>query len=92
MSEFESPRKVDASEIEILGTRGETIRESEAHSGSPRGFTYGNVKIFKGGPALLLFLPLLIPIAILAFFLMTVAALFFGKSVMKVMTTAIRRR
>lgn len=92
MSDFETPRKVNASEIEILGTGGETIRGSEADSGRPRGFTYGNVKVFKGGPALLLFLPLLIPIAILVFFLMTIAALFFGKSVMKIMTTAIRRR
>jgi hypothetical protein len=92
MSDFETPRKVNASEIEILGTSGETIRESEANSGRPHGFTYGNVKVFKGGPALLLLLPLLIPIAILAFFLMTIAALFFGKSVMKIMTTAIRRR
>jgi hypothetical protein len=92
MSDFEAPRKVDASEIEILGTGGETIRESDAKAAHSHGFSYGNVKVFKGGPALLLFLPLLIPIAILAFFLMAVAALFFGKSVFKLMTAAVRRR
>ncbi len=92
MSGLEPPRKVSPAEVEILGAGGETIRESERNPGGSSLFSSGNIRVFKGGPALLLLLPLLIPIAILAFFTMAIAALFFGKSVMRVVSTGIRRR
>ncbi len=92
MSESAAPRKISASEIEILGAGGETIRESVRNPVGPDATAFGNIRVFKGGPALLLLLPLLIPVAILVFFMMAIAALFFGKSVMKVMTAGFRRR
>jgi hypothetical protein len=79
----ETPRKVDASEVEILDSRGKTIGNEERRSG---------IKVFKAGPALLLFLPLLIPIFILVFFLAGMGALLFGKTAFRVFSTGIRRR
>jgi hypothetical protein len=84
MSDLETPRKVSASSVEVLSSNGETLQESQSRFEKPKSFTYVNVKVFKGGPALLLLLPLLIPVVILGLFMMTIFALFFGKNVVKV--------
>ncbi|MBU6153705.1 MAG: hypothetical protein KGP28_05325 [Bdellovibrionales bacterium] len=92
MSNSESPRKVDASDIEILDSHGGTIRPPESDASAKPGFFNGNIKVIKGGPALLLLLPVLIPVAILMVFLMLVGILVFGRSAIRVISTGIRRR
>ena len=92
MNEFETPRKVNADAIEVIGRQGETLRESREEEPITAGRSFGGVKVIQGGPALLLFLPLLIPIAIVAFLMMTVFALLFGRSAIRVFSTRLFKR
>ncbi len=87
------PRKVDASEIEILDSSGQVVKEREASAQQPRFGGFGGVRVIQGGilPFLLL-LPLVIPFAILVLILMSVFALFFGRGAIRVFSTGIRRR
>jgi hypothetical protein len=88
----DQPRKVSSAEIEILDSSGEVLKERSRGAEDLRSGNFGGVKIIRGGPAFLLLLPVLIPILILGFFIMTVVALFFGRSVMRVFSTGLRRR
>lgn len=92
MSHLDEPRKVSAAEVEILGSEGQTIQKPEKQSDHFRGASFGGIRVIKGGPALLLILPLLIPIAIFSFFAMAVFALFFGRRVFRVFSAGIQRR
>jgi|GEM_PF-2102569 len=93
----EAPKKINADQVEVIDAQGHVIQESkEGPQGSGRtheadrpfagkfGGGFGQVRIFRGGPAMLLLLPLLIPFALIAFFLLIVFALIFGRRVFKV--------
>jgi hypothetical protein len=84
--EQETPKKISAEQIEVIDAHGHVIQESkeQAEMKNPFGGAFGGVKVFRGGPAVLLLLPLLIPIAIIGMFLVTIFALIFGRSVFKV--------
>jgi len=90
-------KKINADQVEVIDAQGHVIQESkEGPHGSngtheadrPFDARFGGgfrqVRIFRGGPAMLLLLPLLIPFALIALFLLIVFALIFGKRVFKV--------
>ena len=89
---METPRKVDASHVEVIGKSGEILRESEdSKTANPfSGFT--GVRVIQGGPAMLLLLPILIPVMLVGFFLLMIFALVFGRGVFNIATRTLRRR
>ncbi len=97
----ESPRKVDSSVIEVVGRDGEVIREgdhdpvlksSRESVNGPHLYGFQGIKVFKGGPAALLLLPVLIPLVLFFFLVAMVFALVFGRGVFKVFSTGLKRR
>lgn len=89
----ETPKKILASQVEVLGANGEVVKPSEEDpSQKPQWNGFGQVRVIKGGPWMLLFIPVLIPILIVGFFLMMVLALFFGKSMLKIAKGQLRPR
>jgi hypothetical protein len=91
MGSSETPRKVDASVVEVVGRNGEVIQEGEQGQG-PRIHSFQGIKVFKGGPVALLLLPVLIPLVLFFFLLAMVFALVFGRGVFKVFSTGLKRR
>ncbi len=89
----QEPRKIDASEIEILDSSGEVVKEREKAARKAATGGFGGIRVIQGGvlPFLLL-LPLVIPFAVLLMIVMAVFALFFGKGAIRVFSTGIRRR
>ncbi len=86
MSSNEAPKKISADHVEVLAADGHTIQEAKDHSSSPNGFFSGNgaqVRVIRGGPAMLLLAPILIPLLIIGFFLLAIFALFFGRTLFK---------
>ena len=78
----ETPRKISADQIEIVSE----VKHPDVNAGHPpfgSGAFGGNIRVFKGGPLTLLFLPLLIPIFFIGLILFLVAALLMGKSAFK---------
>ncbi|NDG86086.1 MAG: hypothetical protein EBX52_13740 [Proteobacteria bacterium] len=97
MSDQDQPRKIDSSQVEVIGSSGEVLKEAAAEApvngteGS--GFArWGGVRVIRGGPALLLLLPILIPVAMILLFLMAIAAIFFGRSMVRIFSTQLKRR
>jgi hypothetical protein len=88
---METPRKVDASHIEVIGKTGEVIRESEDSKAANPFSGFSGIRVIQGGPAMLLLLPILIPVMIVGFFVLMVFALVFGRGVFKVATRTLRR-
>ena len=88
----DQPRKVSPAEIEILDSTGEIVRERSKNAKAAGSGTFGGVRVIQGGPAILLLLPVLIPILIVGFFIMAFMALFFGRGIMRVFSTGLRRR
>ena len=90
----EVPKKISADQIEVIGTHGEVVKEAtdtHASSANAANFGFGQMKVIKGGPWLLLLLPVVIPIAIFVFFLFAILALFFGPRLFKVVSRNVRR-
>jgi hypothetical protein len=86
------PRKVNPAEVEILDSSGEVLKGRNHQAKDSRSGGFGGIRVIQGGPALLLLLPILIPILIFGFLIMAVMALFFGQRVMRVFSTGLRRR
>lgn len=80
MNDEIKPRKVSADEIEVVGVT------------PPRKSFRSGITVMKTGPMALLFLPLILPIALIAFFMMAFFALFFGRGVFKVVSSGLRWR
>ena len=84
MDESEQPRKISPDQVEIISPNGESTQHPDAKGqGSPFGGSFGQVKVFRGGPATLLLLPILIPVFLVGFVLLLIAALLFGKTIFK---------
>ncbi len=88
----DTPRKIDASHIEVIGKTGEVIQEAEDQGSKPGMSGFSGIRVIQGGPALLLLLPIIIPIMIIGLIIMLVLALVFGKGIFKMVTTGLRRR
>lgn len=100
MSEvFETKAKrIAPDQIEVIDANGTHVAgKSESNANSPFGaFGSSGVHVMKMGPlgglGTLILLPILIPVAIIGFFLLVVFALFFGKTFFKAgMAKVIRR-
>ena len=94
---MEEPRKVNPESIEVIGTHGEVVKESkEHHRAKMRAKTqetpFGNVRVFQGGPWLLLLIPIVLPILLVALFFMSILALFFGRSVFQIASKGMRKQ
>ncbi|NDD93258.1 hypothetical protein EBZ37_14405, partial [bacterium] len=76
---METPRKVSASQVEVMGV--ETPVRSGARSGDQihSGFSGGTVRVFKGGPAALLMIPFLLLLPILMLGLILMSLIFGGR-------------
>ena len=85
-SDNEKPKKISIDQIEVIDAQGQVIQESKDHeSVHARNNPFGaNVKVFKGGPAMLLLLPIMIPLVFVGFFLILIFAIFFGRRAFKV--------
>ena len=83
MKDLETPRKVSVEQVEVLSSEGAHV--SGAPSGkaaSPFG-GIGGIRVFQGGPAMLLLLPIVIPFLILGLLFMTLIAIITGKAVVR---------
>ncbi len=89
MTDREQPRKVDPSHVEVLGASGESPFTRMNGSGFSRA---GGIRVIRGGPALLVLLPILIPIALILLGVLAFAAIFFGRSIVRGFTARIRHR
>ena len=86
-------KKITADEIEVIDSQGKVLKESSHHveekeshfkiNGIPFG-KMGHFKVLKGGPLMLLMIPIIIPFILVGFFLLLVVALLFGRSAFKV--------
>jgi hypothetical protein len=77
---------VSPAEIEVLDSTGRTVSGSPANAGGADPvIPSGGMRIIRGGPALLLLLPLLLPLVLLAFFALMIPALLFGRPVFRVL-------
>jgi len=78
-------RKVSADQVEVLDQNGSHIAGKSESESSP--FSAGGFKVVKMGPLAslggLLLLPVLIPVAIIGFFLLMIFAMIFGRAVLK---------
>ncbi len=85
-------KKIAPDQVEVVDANGAHVAGKE----EPRVNSFGGVHVVKMGPlgglAGLLFLPILIPVAIIGFFLLTIFALFFGKAFFKAGISKIIRR
>ncbi len=87
-------KKITVDQVEVLDAKGQVIKESDhtldRDSGNPR--MMGNFRVIKGGPLALLLLPLAIPILLVGFFVLMIVALFFGRSIFKIVSGPLQRR
>jgi hypothetical protein len=81
MSE-EQPKKISAAQVEVIDAQGQVIQEAKESNTRSQG--RAQMKVFKGGPAMLLLLPILIPLAFVGFFLLMIFALIFGRKAFRV--------
>ena len=90
----EKPKVIPAAHVEVLAADGHTIQEAKDHaprdrfqSGGMFGGTTGpagvQMKVIRGGPMMLLLLPILIPVLIIGFILLMIFAMFFGRTIFK---------
>lgn len=82
------PKKISVDQVEVIDAQGHVIQESkdseqQAHE-YRNPFAKGQIKVFKGGPAMLLLLPVLIPLMLVGFILLLIFAIFFGRRAFKV--------
>ncbi len=86
MNENEAPKKISADQVEVIGANGEVVKpgESKKTRDDPFQGRFGNIRVIQGSPWLLLLLPIVIPIAIVFFFIIMIFALLFGKSLFKI--------
>ncbi len=80
-------KKIAADQVEVLGANGEHLAGKEQHQ-NPFGFQQaGGFKVVKMGPMGgligLVMLPILIPVAIIGFFVLMLLAMVFGKAIFK---------
>jgi len=97
MNDQDQPRRIDASQVEVLGASGEVLKEAatEAPANGAEGAGFarmGGLRVIRGGPALLLLLPVLIPVAMILLVVMAFAAIFFGRGIVRIFTAGINRR
>ena len=92
MASQEVPKKISPDQVEIIGTQGEVVKEAQRGSTRPgAAFSFGQMKVIKGSPWMLLFLPVLIPVVLFAFFFIAVFALIFGRGLFKVVGRNVRK-
>lgn len=92
MNEQEKPKKISADQVEVIGIKGEVVKEATGSERAPKSpFGFGQVKIIQGSPWMLLLLPVLLPIVLFAFFFIAVFALIFGRGLFKVVGRNVRR-
>lgn len=87
-------KKISADQVEVLDQSGRVVKDSD-HTLDEKGARaqgFGNIRVIQGGPAFLLLAPLLIPLFIVGMILLMVFALFFGRSVFKVVTSRFPKR
>jgi len=85
---MDEPRKVNPDAVEIIGAQGEVVQEAKEKAAP----IFGNVKVIQGGPWMLLLIPILIPVALVVFFMVAILALLFGRSVFKMAARGMRRQ
>ena len=94
MNNDEIPKKISSAQVEVLGADGEVVKPAREgfspQKDEPRAF--GQIQVMKLGPWALVFLPVLIPILILGFFLLLLLAMVFGKGMFKIIKGQIRPR
>ena len=94
MIENNRVKKISLEQVEVIDKAGHVIKESdhslEQENSGPR--VMGNIHVMKAGPLGFLILPLLIPVFLIGFILLLVFALFFGKTVFKVITNPFQRK
>jgi len=83
-NQMDEPRKVNPDAVEIIGAQGEVVQEAKEKAAP----IFGNVKVIQGGPWMLL----LIPVALVVFFMVAILALLFGRSVFKMAARGMRRQ
>jgi hypothetical protein len=90
---MEEPRKVNPEAVEVIGAHGEVVKEAKEH---PHAQTerspFGQVRVFQGGPWLLLLIPVVLPLLLVALFFMSILALFFGRSVFQIASKGMRKQ
>lgn len=92
MKAQEQPKKISPDQVEIIGAHGEVVKEAKASDARPgAAFAFGQMKVIKGSPWMLLLLPVLIPVLIFAFFFIAVFALIFGRGLFKVASRNVRK-
>ena len=92
MSEQEKPKKISADQVEVIGVQGEVVKEASGSKHAPKSpFGFGQVKVIRGSPWMILLLPVLLPIVLFAFFFIAVFALIFGRGLFKVVGRNVRR-
>ena len=94
MMNEDKPKKIAASQVEVLGANGEVVKPSES-SQTKQSATFGSfgqVHVMKGSHWMLLLIPVMIPFLIIGFFLLMILALFFGRGMFKIMKGQIRPR
>lgn len=87
MNESEKPKKISADQIEVIDAQGQVIQESkdsEAAKGPFNGAFGSNIKVFKGGPLMLLLIPIMIPVVFIGIFFLLIFALLFGRRAFRV--------
>lgn len=91
-------KKISVDQVEVVDANGAHVagKDNEQQNPFTGSFGTGNFKVVKMGPmgALggLLLLPIIIPVAIIGFFLVMILAMFFGKAFLRsTMTKVIRR-
>ena len=88
MSDSEQPKKISADQVEVIDAQGHVLqesKESESRANPFQGaFGSGQIKVFRGGPAMLLLLPIMIPLVLIGFFILMVFALIFGRRAFRI--------
>ena len=78
-------KRIAPDQVEVVDSKGAHLAGKEEPRPNP--FGGGGVHVLKMGPVgglvSLLLLPILIPVAIIGFFLLAILAIFFGKAIFK---------
>jgi hypothetical protein len=91
------PKKISLDQVEVIDQQGRVVKESD-HSADARspfsgqfkgtqfnGTPFGGMRVMKASPWMLLALPIVLPLLIFGVILLLFFALFFGKTVFKIL-------
>ena len=82
-NDLETPRKVSVEQVEVLSPDGAHLSGAPSKEQASPFQGFGGIRVFRGGPAMLLLLPLVIPFLILGLLFMTLIATLTGKAVVR---------